>query len=87
MTSEQSYSELSWEEVCQMIGQSSSPDPELQKLTELARQQAVEVFSKSPLHHARAEKDPDYWKTLGPMGMWPKEGRMKTSKASLADSA
>lgn len=56
------------------IGPDDEDRIELQKLVELGRQQAVEVFSKSPLHRERAKKNPEYWKTMGLMEMWPKEG-------------
>lgn len=37
---------------------------------EQVRQRLAASYSSSPLHQARAEKDPTYWQTLWPGGIY-----------------
>lgn len=62
------------EEFCERCGDSPSEARLKAKIiraqSKVASQLSYEIFSQSPSYQARAQKNPDYWKNIGYMGMY-----------------
>lgn len=69
MTSTTNSLKISSEEYCQQIGVDDLLAQISDEWQELVRQHCEKSWCSSPLHQARAAKNPNYWKELSP-GLW-----------------
>lgn len=70
MTSTTNNLKISSDDHLDPIGPDGLRESQYQEKYERARRHCVELLYSSPLHQARAAKNPNYWNELKPFGGW-----------------